>query len=118
MPVVIVLLVLAGLLGAASRLVPRIRTHRREAIAGRVMSRQLRKAVRSENLQRAVAALHEKRDIEIPTLENAMTSRSEMRERIDGVRLRALALRSNQTRNGRAHPRPSMLSQLAAVGEP
>ena len=93
MPVLLkLLLAIAGLVGFASRLIPQIRARRRSKMAERMIARKLEVLVREHNLRQTIAELREKREIEIPTLESAMASRADLRERIEGICLRVRAL--------------------------
>jgi hypothetical protein len=89
--VILQLILIAGLAGFAGRLFLGVRARRRSKTAGRMMARTLRTSVRNQNAQQAIAALREKRDIEIQPLESAMASRADLCQRIEGIRLRVLA---------------------------
>jgi hypothetical protein len=85
------LILVAGLAGFVFRLVLLIRARRRSKTAGRMMARTLRTSVRNQNAHQAIAALREKRDIEVQPLDSAMASRADLCQRIEGIRLRVLA---------------------------
>jgi hypothetical protein len=85
------LILAAGLAGFAFRLILSIRAQRRSNTAGRMMARTLRISVRNQNARQAIAALREKRDVEVPPLESAMASRADLCQRIEGIRLRVVA---------------------------
>src|SRR5262245_61835524 len=103
--------IVVGLAGFAFRLIPQIRAWRRSKTTERRMAQKLRTAVRNHNVHQTIAALHEKREIEVPTLENAMVSRAEVCGRIEGIRLRVLARTATFREAG--HSRTAATSQVA-----
>jgi hypothetical protein len=56
-----------------------------------MMARTLQKSVRNQNAHQAIAALREKRDIEILPLESALASRADLCRRMEGICLRVRA---------------------------
>ena len=99
----LLLLNVAGLAGFAFWLIRQISASRRSKIARRMMAQTLRASVRCQNAHQSIAALHERREIEVPTLESAMAARADLSARIEEIRLRVLGrvLASGEARNGR-----------------
>ena len=100
---VLQMILVVGLAGFGCRLFTGVRARHRSKAAGRMMARTLRSSVRNENAHQAIAALREKRDIEILPLESAMASRADLCRRIEGIRLsvRARTAGSGEVRGSR-----------------
>jgi hypothetical protein len=103
----LLLLNAAGLARFTFWLIRQIRACRSATTARRMMAQKLRASVRSQNAHRTIAALHEGRKIEVPTLESAMASRAELCARIEGIRLRVLARTAASGEAGRRFHTPA-----------
>jgi hypothetical protein len=95
-------ILVAGLTDLGLRLLAEIRAIIRSRAAKRMIARTLKTSVQRANAQQAVAALRLSPKVDIEPLENEAT-RGELLQRIETLRVRALAL-SNSRHGVEKHP--------------
>jgi hypothetical protein len=107
----LLLLNIAGLAGFAYWLIRQVRASHHSKTARRMMAQKLRVSVRSQNAHQTIAALHERREIDAPTLESAMASHADLCARIERIRAGVLARTAARTPSRTVCDIPGIIGQ-------